>query len=41
VQKTAEPIEVQFQMPSRMGPENMYYMGYTDAPMGRETFRGV
>jgi len=30
VQKTAEPIEMQFGMRSRIGTGNMYNMGYTD-----------
>jgi len=25
--KTAEPIKMQFGMPSRVGPGNMYYIG--------------
>ena len=39
MQKTAEPIEIQFGMQSEVGPVNMYYT--RDAPVGTRTFDGV
>jgi len=36
--KTAEPIEMEFGMLSRVGPVNMYYMGNVNAAMGSGAF---
>jgi len=40
--KTAEPIEMQLEMLSRVRPGNMHYTGIdVDDPMRTGTFRGV
>jgi len=38
--KTAEPIEMQFGMLSRVGPENIYYMGMYTRCRCRRSWKG-